>query len=559
VKPAPRHHPDALLTEAISLHRAGHLDPAEKIYRTILASDRKYFSALTLLGMLCLQRGDRQEGIKLTGRSLAINPSQPDAYYNRGNALNDLKRYAEAVADYDRALALHRAFPEAWNNRGSALKELNRYDDALASYGEAIAHEPAFVGAYNNRATVLTELGRGAEALRDYDKALALQPNVAFLHYNRGHVLGELKRYDDALASFQQAIALKPDYAEAHVSRGGVLHAMTRYDEALASCDQAIVLKPDYAEAHEGRGGVLHAMKLYDEALASCDQAIVLKPDYAEAHHHKACLQILLGQWDGAWESYEWRWKKKGQTNGVRQFRFDGRPVRHFQQPLWLGEENPTERTILLHAEQGLGDTILFCRYVPMVEALGAKVVVEVPAVLFGLISTVSRSAHVVLEGSSLPSFDFHCPLMSLPFAFKTTLNTVPANVPYLAVEPHKQKEWRERLGPKTRPRVGLVWSGSGQSLNVKRDVPFAEFQRIIRPGLDYSVLQKGIRPEDKELLARRREITIYENALDNFADTAALAAEMDLIISIDTSVAHLAGALGKPIWLLLPEPPAWF
>lgn len=557
MKAAPRYHQDTLLTEAVSLHQAGHLDPAEKIYRTILASDRKCFSALTLLGMLCLQRGDLQEGIKLIGRSLAINPSQPDAYYNRGRALNDLKRYAEAVADYDRTLALNPVFPEAWNNRGNALEALNRYEEALTSYGKAIAHQPSFVGAYNNRGNALAKLGRYAEALRDYDRALALQPNVAFLHCSRGHVLGEMRRYDDALASYQQAIVLKPDYAAAHLSRAEALHAMGRYKEALAGCERAIALKPDYAEAHEGRAGVLHALRRYDEALATYRQAIALKPDFAGAYQHKARLQILLGQWDGAWETYEWRWKR-GPKNGPGQIAFDGRPVCHFRQPLWLGKENPAGKTILLHAEQGLGDTIFFCRYVPMVEALGAKVIVKVPGTLVELISTVSSSAHIVSEDASLPPFDFHCPLMSLPLALKTTLSTIPGNVPYLVVAPHKQKQWRERLGPKVRPRVGLVWSGSGYSLNIKKDIPFAEFQRVIRPGIDYFVLQKKTHPEDKELLARRREVTVYENALDDFSDTAALASEMDVIISIDTSVAHLAGALGKPVWLLLPDPPAF-
>jgi hypothetical protein len=268
--------------------------------------------------------------------------------------------------------------------------------------------------------------------------------------------------------------------------------------------------------------------------------------DLAQSYFAMAFLKIRLGEWKEGWELYEWRWR----TKGIEPLR------RAFDCALWLGKDILADKAILLHAEQGLGDAMLFCRYVPMVEALGAKVVVEVPFPLVGLVSTVSPTAHVVAKGSSLPDCDFHCPLSSLPLAFGTTPATVPTIIPYLSVQAHKQKEWRDRLGFKTKPRVGLVWSGSGKlssGPDIKRDIPFSRFQRIMIEGVDYCCLQKDIRPADSEVMSNRGDIAVYADMLETFADTAALVSEMDLVISIDTSVAHLACALGRAVWILLP------
>ena len=502
-----------LLSKAISLHQAGNLNEAEALYRTILSSNSKHFDALTLLGNIYFHRGNLEEGVRLIGLSLDINPKQPGALNNRGNALCDLKRYDEALTSFDTAIALKPGYAEAYNNRGNALNDLNRPDEALASCNQAIALKPGFAEACNNR----------------------------------GNALNDLNRPDEALASFDQAIALNPGYAEAYYNRGNALKDLKRPDEALPSYDQAIALKPGYAEAYNNRGVAFNDLKRHAEALASYDQAIALNPGYPETYSNKGVLKILLGEYEEGWELYEWRLK----LDVAKKF------TRNFPKPLWLGKESLADKTILLHTEQGLGDSVQFCRYVPMVEALGAKVVLEVQEPLVGLISTLKDSIRVIPRGSPLPEFDCHCPLMSLPLAFKTTVSTIPAKIPYLATDPNKQKLWQKKMGAKTKPRIGLVWSGAQIHQNDhNRSIPLDLLYPLLDLDLDFHCLQKEIRPLDRELLVKHRQIKTYENDLNDFSDTAALVSEMNLVISVDTSVAHLAGALGKPVWILLPFAP---
>jgi hypothetical protein len=262
-------------------------------------------------------------------------------------------------------------------------------------------------------------------------------------------------------------------------------------------------------------------------------------------------LKLLLGDYEEGWELYEWRWKDWG-----RDF------VRPFPQPLWLGDAPIAGKTLLIHPEQGLGDFIQCCRYIPMVEAMGAKVLVEVTAPLVPLISTLKGSFSVVRSGQPLPHFDFHCPIMSLPLAFRTTVETIPANVPYLFADPARKALWQQRLGPRTRMRVGLAWSGNPSHKNdLNRSMPFRALAPWLALAVDFHVLQKDIRPEDAAALAQFPNVQVHSAELGDFADTAALADEMDLVISVDTSVAHLAGALGRPLWVLLPFNPdyRWF
>ena len=604
-----------LLSKAISLHQEGNLNEAETLYRSILSTDANHFDALTLLGTIYLQRGNREEGVRLIGLSLDISPQQPvalnnrgnalvdlkrfeealasydraialnpgytEAYYNRGNALLGLQRPAEALASYDRAIALNPGYAQAHNNRGNALRDLKRPAEALASYNQAIALNDGFAEAYGNRGNALLDLKQTAEALACYDRAIALSPGYVVAYYNRSNALLDLKRPAEALTSADQAIALNPGFAEAHNNRGLAMFGLKRYAEALACYDRAIALNPDYYQAHINRGNALldlkrpaEALGSYDraialnpgyaeaynnrgnaylnqkrlaEALASYDRAIALNPDYAKAHFNKGLLKLLLGEYEEGWELYEWRWK----TDDIKE------SVRNFSKPVWLGKGNLASKTILLHAEQGFGDSISICRYVPMVEALGAKVVLEVQQPLVGLFSTLKDSIHVVPRGSPLPEFECHCPLMSLPLALKTSVSTIPANIPYLATDPYKQKHWQNKLGAKVKTRIGLAWSGAQTHKNDhNRSIPLDLLHPFLDLDLEFHCLQKEIRAADINLLEQYCRIQTYENDLNDFSDTAALVAQMDLVISVDTSVAHLAGALGKPVWILLPFVP---
>ena len=354
-------------------------------------------------------------------------------------------------------------------------------------------------------------------------------------------------RLQEALDGYDKILSLRPDYAEVHLNRGNVLKDLQRYDEALDSYGRALALRPDYAEAYSDRGYALQDLRRYAEALANYDKAISIKPDYAEAQFNKSRLKLLLGQYTEGWSLYEWRWKVA--KNKVY--------FKEFKQPLWLGDQPIAGKTILLHAEQGFGDVIQFVRYLQMVEALGAEILLGVHPLLVPLLHSLNGTFTLATKIIGLPPFDFHCPLMSLPLAFKTDIDSIPANIPYLAADPGRRSHWGERLGNKVRPRIGLVWSGTPRHSNDRnRSVALRSLAPLLRLNFEYHSLQKEVRAEDKSVLAEFTDILCHENELRDFADTAALVAEMDLIISVDTSVAHLAGALGKTVWILLPYAP---
>ncbi|MHB1140924.1 MAG: tetratricopeptide repeat protein [Sulfuricaulis sp.] len=537
----------ALLSKAISLHQAGHLNEAEALCRTMLSSDSAYFPAMTLLGTILLQRGSPEEAIRLFGHSLEINPMQPDALYCQGIALHGMRRHNEALASYDRAIRLVPDFVQAHNNRGLVLEDLKRHDEALASYGRAIALNPRHANAYSNRGNILNKLAQYDAALASYDRAIEINPGNANACFNRGIALSKLKQHGEALASYDRAIALNPGYAKAYNNRGLSLATLKRHDEALASFSQTIALDPGFVEAYTNRGNALRDMKRYDEAFASYNQAIVLKPDDADVYLNKAYLKILLGEYEEGWKLHEWRWKHNDKNKAPRSY----------QRPLWLGQESLTGKTILLHTEQGIGDSIQFCRYATMVEALGAKVMLEVPQPLVALFSTLKDSIRVIPMGNPVPDFDWHCPLMSLPLAFRTTVSTIPANIPYLRTDADKQRQWHSRMGARNKPRIGLVWSGNpGHANDHNRSIPLDLLTPLFGLDLEFHCIQKEIRQTDREILNKHRQIRLYESDLGDFSDTAALVTEMNLVISVDTSVVHLAGALGKPVWILLPFSP---
>jgi len=489
-----------------------------------------------------------EEAVASYDKAIDIKPDYAEAYYNRGNALYELKRAEEALASYDRAIAAKPDHADAHSNRGNALKELKRVMEALASYDFAIAIKPDHAEAHFNRGVALNELKRAEEAISSYDRAIAIKPDYAEAHSNRGVALQGLKRVKEALASYDRAIAIEPDYADAHSNRGVALQELQRAEESVASYDRAIAIKPDHSDAHYNRGNALQDLKRVEEAVTSYDRAIAIEPDYAEAGWNKSFALLLAGDFARGWEFYEWRWKNE--KTGLKS--------RNFLHPLWLGEEDITGKSILLHAEQGLGDTIQFCRYAKLVKALGPRVVLEVPDALCGVLSGLEGVDELIEQGKALPAFDYHCPLLSLPLAFKTDLTDIPSPKPYLAASPQKFDEWAQRLGAKGKPRVGLAWSGStGHKNDHNRSLTLQQLLPHLPEGYEYVSLQKEVRQVDRAVLEVSR-IRHYGNDLRDFTDTAALCELMDLVISVDTSVAHLAGAIGKTTWVLLPYSADW-
>lgn len=396
--------------------------------------------------------------------------------------------------------------------------------------------------ALNNRGVVLELLRRDDEALASYDRAIALNPGFAVVHNTRGVLLERLGRTDEALISYEKSISCDSEFPEPYCNRGNILKVQDRWDEALANYDRAIDLKPSFAEAHNNRGILLVLLHRYDEALVAYDRALAAKPDYDVVHYNKSLILLLLGDYPLGWRCYEWRWKADLKDAAFA-----------FAQPLWLGDRPLGGRTLLLHAEQGLGDVIQMARYAPMAEALGAKVVLALPVDLIPLLRTLEGEFTFAPRGGTLPPFDLYCPMMSLPLAFKTTVDTIPAPIRYLRADSERQALWRERLGVRNRARVGLAWSGNPQHKNDRnRSLSLRTLSPLLALGMEFHSLQKEVRAEDQGVLTELPQLSLHADELGDFADTAALIAELDLVITVDTAVAHLAGALGKAVWILL-------
>jgi tetratricopeptide (TPR) repeat protein len=531
------------IERAISAYQSGRFAEAAKLCEAVLRADPKNLDAINMLGALALQGGNAAAALGHFSRAAEIAPDFAEAFNNRGVALQRLERWDEALASFRRALAIAPAFADALYNSGVVQSELKQWDDALQSYRGALELNPGNARVHNNRGNVLQKQRRWGEALQSYERALELRPGYAEALNNRGTVLRELRRWDEALESHRRALALRPDYAEAFSNLGLALREMNRWEEALQNCDRALQLRPEFAEALSNRGFVLHDLRRCDEALASYQRAVDLRPDYAEARWNMALLHLLRGDYRRGWELFEWRWK----TEDIAPQR------REFAQPLWLGKEDITGRTILIHSEQGLGDTLQFARYVPQVLERGAQVVFEAPAALLTLMASSFPAARVVARNTALPDFEFHVPLASLPLAFGTTVDTIPARVPYLAVDDAREREWSTRLGPRTRMRIGIAWAGNpAQRNDHNRSMPFHHLRALLGLDFEFHCLQKDLRANDDEALAQFPRLRRWDAELGDFADTAALARCLDLVISVDTSIAHMAGALGLPTWILL-------
>jgi tetratricopeptide (TPR) repeat protein len=514
----PQRQIDAMLQQAVAMQQNGAHPEAEELYREILALRPKHFDALQLLGALSLQAGRLDEGIELLKKAIAINGMQAPLHSNLAYAYNAQRRFNEGLASANRALALQASFADALNNRGNALAGLERPAEAFASFEKAIALQPALAQAWNNCACVLRDLDRPDDALAACDQAIALQAGYAEAWSNRANALSDLNRPQDAQASYQRALELAPSFADAWSNLG-----LTQID-----------------------------LKQHEDALQSYERALALNPDQAEAHWNRALCLLQMGRLDEGWQEYEWRWQRHRMQGAQRQF----------AQPLWLGQFPLDGKTILLHAEQGLGDTLQFCRYVPLVAAMGAKVILEVPQELMRLLQTLDGVAALVEQGQPLPAFDCHAPLLSLPLAFGTRVESIPADTPYLFPDESDTKRWSERLASDVSRalKVGLVWAGGNRphvaelrKTDARRSIALDTLTPILDiPHVQFYSLQKG--PAAQQLsgnpeLAGR--IVDYTDEFADFADTAAFVCNLDLVISVDTAVAHLAGATGTPVWIM--------
>ena len=535
---------EVLYNRGNALVALGRPREALEAYGRALLARPDYAEALCNRGAALAALGRNNEAIASYDRVLAIRADHAEALSNRGNALKSLRRFDDALASYDRALAARPDDAQALFNRGVTLHELKRFESALASYDHALAVRPDHAEALSNRGNVLRELGRPAEALASYDGALAARADFTEALSDRGNVLKALRRFDDALASYDAALRLRPDYPEALSNRAVTLQALDRLDEALASCDRALALRADSIEALNNRASVLQELRRFDEALATYDHLAAVAPDYAEAQMNRALLLLLSGDFARGWPAYEWRRKL---PNWVE---------RGFAAPEWSGQDIAGKR-LLLHAEQGFGDTIQFARYAALAAGRGADVVLEVQPPLEPLLCDLPGVEVIAASRGQPPAFDLHCPLLSLPHLFETTPTTIPGGVPYITAPVDRIAAWAPRL-PAGEMRVGLAWSGHPDNVrDHERSIPFARLAPLMGiPGIRFVSLQKDIRAADPDDFRGCGNVIDLRAGLHDFADTAAVIAQLDLVISVDTAVAHLAGAMGKPVWVLLPRVP---
>jgi tetratricopeptide (TPR) repeat protein len=610
---------------ALRLYRKGQLAEAYSVCSSVLQAEPFHFECLTLLGLISFRQGDQSAALASLDSAITASPAFAPAYSNsalvllklgrlsealakadcafacapdspevlrvHGKILAALSRHSEAVADYDRALALDCTSIGTHIDRAIALAELKRFDEAsrgielalrldsrcldallcqgtilldrgqperaLKSFEHTLTLKPNSSLAYYNRGNALHQLDRLPEALDSYERALALNPSFPEAHTNKGNVLLDLKMPSESLKAYDKALEINPNYIFAHLNRGCALRDLNHFDDALKSYDLALESDPRLAEAHYNRAGIMGARSCFEEAIQSYGTALECRPDFATARWARGAMLLLLGRFEEGWQDYEARWEdtRSSVMCGTRRFATS--------QPLWLGGNDLDGKTILLHGEQGLGDSIQFSRYATLVAELGAQVILEVPQPLVRLLATVKGVSQVVAHDEKLPPYDYQCPLMSLPLAFKTTLNTIPAPVPYLRPDAVKLGYWRELLGEKRHLRVGLVWAGSLNpgfpkywTRDSQRNIPLLQLAPLANPGIHFFSLQKGEKAVSELQQLRLMgwdgpDIQDFTCQLEDFGDTAACISQLDLVISVDTAVAHLAGALGKPVWIL--------
>jgi len=542
----------AMLEAAVQHHQTGCLEQADMMYRQVLQEQPENPVALHSLGILAYQRGQHDVAANLVGRAIASNANVPQFHNTLGVILEAQGRPAEALDAYDRAVSLKPDYAEAYHNMAIALQSQGRHTKAIQKCEMAMLIDPDYAEPYNTMGFELQTQGRLDDAIGSYRKATQLKPDYAEAYNHLGFVLNELGRDDEAVENFEQALRIDPDYAEAYSNLGIVLKERGRLAEAIANYEQAIRLDPHFFEAYYNLGNGLTAQGRCDEAIENYRRAIDMKPPYAQAHWNISHAYLLKGDFENGWREYEWR---RSDELGI--FTYPHR----YREPRWDGSDFADKR-LLVHCEQGLGDSIQFMRYLPMVKPRGGTVIFEAWKSLHGLLKDsegFDELLELSIERKTDVDFDLHISLMDLPAVFGTTLETIPAEVPYVAADAQKVKYWRDRLEDASF-KVGVVWAGSPEHGNDHnrscRLESFAPLTAI--DGVKLYGLQKGEAAKQVERLPQAVAIENLSEDLNDFADTAAAVENLDLVISVDTATAHLAGAMGKPTWTLLPFAPDW-
>jgi tetratricopeptide (TPR) repeat protein len=544
------HLPEIHLNLGLLLQTQGKLPEAVAEYEAAIVLNPGMAEAHSNLGNGLQQQGHLESAIEHYKVALKLKPLFVEAWYNLGNALLAQEKLDEAAASYERALRLNPLLAEAHCNLGNVLKGQEKPDEAIAHYMRALELKPGYAEAHYNLANTLSVQGKMREAVAQYELALRFDPQCAKAHNNLGNVFRSLEEPEKAVEHYRQVPDDDPEFTDAYNNLGLALLSLGRHEEAIHSIARTLTLKPHVAEAHCNMGAVLHALNRVSEAHAAYSKALELKPELAKARINLGMVQLLSGDFVNGWKNYELRWNDAPLH------------ARDFDQPQWKGEPL-CGRRILLHAEQGLGDTLQFLRYVPMVQAAGGIVILEVQDRLHTLAAALPGVAEVISTGAPLPAFDCHCPLMSLPAAFGTDLESIPAAIPYLKVPPAAAAKAADFPWPEDGLRIGILWAGNPVFPNDRyrfRSAPIEVFRPLLEiEGVHLFSLQVGEHATELfDLPEFASRVVDLSPLVGDMADTAAQIAHLDLVIMVDTSVSHLAGALGVPVWVLTPFTPDW-
>lgn len=527
---------EADLKQGIAFHNEGRLGDAARCYQAVLAADPGNVDALHLMSVLATMSGDAAFGVDLARQALAGDPSFFAAYVSLGNALQTLGQLEDAVGAFQQAVHLNPQSAEALTNLASALNDLERFDEACDVAARAVVLDPDLAEAQNNFGNALNGLGSPAEAAECYEKCLALRPDMVEAWRNLGLARAELGEREGAVDAFVKALELDPGPGR-FLDLGNALLEVAQFDQAARCFAQAVEMDGGFVDAWMNLATALKGMGQLEQAEAVQRDALALAPDDAEAHFNLAVLLLQQGKMAPGWAEYEWRWK-------LPSFQ----PVlRPWNAPRWDGGRFDG-KTLLVTVEQGFGDAIQFSRFLPQAAALGGRVILECRPELVTLMGTLAGVAQVVAAGDEVPTFDVHVPLMSLPGLLGVTLDTLPAQVPYLSV-PAGIDDFAD-VAAATGLKVGLVWAGKAS-----------------RSDNDW----RSCRVEDLAPLTALSSVRLYSLQVGNakmvggvsdlgprlvdFAHTAAAIQALDAVVAVDTAVAHLAGALGKPVWVLLSRP----
>jgi tetratricopeptide (TPR) repeat protein len=541
-----------LLEEGLDYQKRGKLPEAEARYRRVLELDGRNPDAWHLLGVIAMQVGKFESAEQLLRRSVALHPNFGETRRHLGECILRLGRAGEAVGMYAEALRLAPQDPIARAGLGTALMESGRVNEAIGQFQEMVRAMPKSAEARCDLAMAYAKAGRMDDSIILMKEAIAMQPELFAAHLNLGDILRRAGRIDDALAPAREAVRLRPDVSASHTGLANIYQMLGEFDDAVAEYKEALKIDPKNPDALNNLGLTLLRLCRIDEAIAAFDQAMSLRENFIDARANRALGILLRGDLETGWVEYEWRWKSGG---------FTTKPM-GYTQPQWDGS-NIAGKTIVMHSEQGLGDTIQFARYATVVRDMGAKVILQCAPVLMDLLRTVEGVSEVLPNTAPTKQpFDVHIPMATLPLVLKTRLDNIPAKTPYISADPARAAQWKEKLDAAAggQLKVGIAWAGSPLHLNDRaRTSGLAEFAPLAEiQDVTFFSMQKGERSKDAKNPPEGMKIVDLTDDIKDFQDTAAMVENLDLVISVDTSVVHLAGALGKPVWVMMAYGPDW-